>query len=64
MCIGPPPVKMSAVEAGKKLARLMERQLGYGDGHIDAIALRLFLRAYWSQVSALAHVIHDEAEPE
>lgn len=50
-------------EAGEKLARLMEKQLGYPEGHIDNIALRLFIRAYWSQVTTLAHVIHDESRP-
>ena len=43
------------------MARLMERQLGYTEGHIDNIALRLFIRAYWSRVSSLAHIIHEEA---
>lgn len=50
----------SAQAAGSELARLMERQLGYVDGHIDSIALRLFIRAYWDRVSRLAHLIHDE----
>lgn len=47
-------------EAATELARLMERQLGYVDGHIDPIALRLFIRAYWSRVSSCAHTIHGE----
>jgi hypothetical protein len=38
----------------------MERQLGYEDGKIDPIALRLFIRAYWSRVSSFAHTIHEE----
>jgi hypothetical protein len=49
-------------EAAKKLARLMERQLGYAEGHIDSVALRLFIKAYWTRVSAYAHTIHNEAE--
>lgn len=49
-----------AKQAAKSLARLMERQLGYSEGQIDPIALRLFIRAYWSRVSAYAHTIHDE----
>lgn len=49
-----------AVEAGKKLARLMERTLGYDYGHIDNVALRLFIRAYWNQIALLAHTIHEE----
>lgn len=49
-------------EAGRDLARLMERQLGYAVGHIDPVALRLFIRAYWSRVSAFAHTIHNEAD--
>lgn len=53
---------ISANEAGIKLARLMERQLGYGTGTIDNVALRLSVRAYWSHVSRLAHAIHDEVE--
>lgn len=51
--------EISPQEAGKKLARLIEKQLGYCEGHIDNIALRLFIRAYWSQISHLAHIIHD-----
>lgn len=54
--------KPSAVEAGKSLARLMERQLGYPEGHIDNVALRLFIRAYWERVCTYAHVIHDAGE--
>ena len=56
------PSKSSAVEAGKSLARLMERQLGYPEGHIDNVALRLFIRAYWSRVTSYAHAIHDSDE--
>lgn len=55
------PYKPNAVQAGKDLARLMERQLGYVEGHIDNIALRLFISAYWTRISLLAHTIHDEA---
>lgn len=54
--------KKPAKEAGKELARLMERQLGYSEGHIDQIALRLFIRAYWSRVSHLAHAIHEDSQ--
>ena len=50
----------SGSTAGTSLARLMERQLGYQEGHIDPIALRLFIRAYWTRVSTYAHAIHDE----
>lgn len=50
-----------AKESATALARLIERQLGYVDGHIDPIALLLFVRAYWVRISAHAHVIHDEA---
>jgi hypothetical protein len=60
MCTEPPLARPTAKEAAEKLARLMERQLGYVDGHIDNIALRLFIRAYWSQVQHLAHIIHEE----
>lgn len=51
--------KMDPIEAGKQLARLMERELGYDRGHIDNVALRLFIKAYWDRVSTLAHAIHD-----
>ena len=61
MCGGSPDEKPTAAEAGKRLARLMEKQLGYVEGHIDSVALRLFLRAYWSKVAPLAHIIHDES---
>lgn len=50
----------AARESAESLARLIERQLNYQAGHIDPIALRLFIRAYWSRVSAYAHAIHDE----
>jgi hypothetical protein len=60
MCEPPPARPAGAKEAAEKLARLMERQLGYVDGHIDPIALRLFIRAYWSRISACAHTIHDD----
>lgn len=49
-------------DAAKNLARLMERQLGFFEGHIDSIALRLFIRAYWSRVSTYAHTIHDDRD--
>lgn len=52
--------KPTPKEQAKSLARLMERQLGYSEGHIDPIALRLFIRAYWSRVTTYAHAIHDE----
>lgn len=58
----PQPAKLCPRQAGRDLARLMERQLGYAEGHIDPIALRLFIRAYWSRVSTYAHAIHDEAD--
>lgn len=54
------PAAPPAKESGRLLARLMERQLGYDEGHIDGVALRLFIRAYWSRVSMYAHAIHDE----
>ena len=53
---------MTGQQAGCDLARLMERQLGYVEGHIDNVALRLFIRAYWSHVSYLVQVIHDEKD--
>jgi hypothetical protein len=44
----------------EQLARLMERELNYPEGHINPVALRLFIKAYWSRVSMLAHAIHEE----
>lgn len=49
----------AATDAAKNLARLMERQLGYVEGHIDSVAFRLFIQAYWTRVSAYAHAIHN-----
>lgn len=46
-------------DAARELARLMERELGYIEGHIDQIALRLFIQAKWSTIAPLAHAIHD-----
>ena len=57
-----PETKLSSKDAGRNLARLMERQLGYVEGHIDSVALRLFIRAYWGRVSSYAHTIHDANE--
>lgn len=48
--------------AARALARLMERGLSYDEGHIDPIALRLFIIAYWSRVSKYAHDIHDSEQ--
>lgn len=45
--------------AATELARLMERQLGYAEGRIDPVALRLFLKAFWTRTSQLAHIIHE-----
>lgn len=56
MCGGP----MVSEKPHEKLARLMERELGYSSGHISPVALRLFLHAYWDRVKALAHAIHDD----
>lgn len=53
-----PPAKETADVAARRLARLMERELGYVEGHIDPIAFRLFIQAKWGDVSKLAHVIH------
>lgn len=57
------PQKLNdAKQAAKDLARLIERQLGYDTGHIDPIALRLFIRSYWTRITSLAHIIHNEPE--
>lgn len=56
------PASETPKEAARKLVRLMEKQLGYEEGHIDPIALRLFLRAYWDRVSHFAHIIHNETD--
>lgn len=52
---------MDPNDAAKKLARLMERGLGYSEGHMDPVALRLFVQAYWDRVSLYAHAIHHHA---
>lgn len=62
MCPPRGSIAMTGQQAGCDLARLMERQLGYVEGHIDNVALRLFIRAYWSHVSYLVQVIHDEKD--
>jgi len=59
MCIGTPSGEETSKDAAIKLARLMERELFFEDRHVDAIALRLFILAYWNRVSTLAHTIHD-----
>jgi hypothetical protein len=41
----------------------MESELGYAEGHISAVALRLFILAHWDAVAMLAHRIHDEEHP-
>ena len=58
----PPTSEGEAKTAATNLARLMERQLGYAEGHIDPIALRLFIRAYWNRVSTHAHIIHAQED--
>ena len=55
----PPGLKPDARAASVNLVRLLERGLGYDEGHIDPIALRLFVTAYWKRVSKFAHDIHD-----
>lgn len=37
--------------AATSLARLMETGLGYSEGHIDPIALRLFIQNKWTHRS-------------
>jgi len=64
MCLDRNVRAMTPNKAARELARLMERQLGYAKGHIDPIALRLFIRAYWTRVSACAHIIHNESVDE
>lgn len=55
------PKEEAAHKAARDLARLMERQLGYIEGHIDPIALRLFIRAYWNRIAHCAHTIHEQS---
>ena len=47
-------------QAATDLARLVENKLGYPEGHVDPVALRLFVRAYWTNISRLTHIIHAE----
>ena len=61
VAVSPSP---TAKTAARDLARLMERQLDYQEGHIDQIALRLFIRAYWGRVILYVHAINDEVEEE
>jgi hypothetical protein len=48
----------SAREAATDLARLIEREMGYNEGRIDPLDLRMFIQRYWTRVAALAHAIH------
>lgn len=50
--------RLCAKQAAQDLASLMENKMGMS--RVDPVALRLFIRAYWSRVSLLAHAIHDE----
>lgn len=61
MCDTLPKVNTAKV-AAQSLAHLIERELGYHTGHIDPIALRLFIRSHWSKITTLAHTIHSESE--
>lgn len=56
MC-GNPNVKR--VKPEQSLSELMHREL---DVDIDPVALKLFIRAYWSRVSAYAHSIHENGQ--
>jgi hypothetical protein len=58
--IGDAPRKREQGPPGLALALLMERELGLVPGHLDGVALRLFLIAYRNRVSALVHQIHEE----
>jgi hypothetical protein len=55
-------VDISPREAARKLARLIEKQLNYDEGHIDSVALQLFIKAYWQRISTYAHTIHNECD--
>jgi hypothetical protein len=57
----PQKLALPSKEAAVRLTRLMERQLGWKVSE-DALAFRLFIKAYWSQISILAHAIHDDPE--
>ena len=48
-----------ARQAAIDMVWLMQQKL---DVTIDATAWRLFLKVYWSRVSALAHTIHENEE--
>ena len=49
--------------AAKMLARLVEKRLGYIEGHVDPVALALFIRADWALVAEYAHAIHNDGQP-
>lgn len=48
-----------AKRAARDIARLVERSLGYVEGHVDPVALRLFIQRQWGKLSALAHAVHN-----
>jgi hypothetical protein len=52
--------EQDAKDAAAMLASLMERHMGLS--RVDPIALRLFIRSYWSRVSTCAHTIHDQQD--
>ena len=58
MCNPIPSTKMTAREAAKSLAFLMESKMDLP--HVDPVALRLFLCAHWKKVASMAHIIHDD----
>lgn len=55
-----PTEESNSKEGARLLARLLERELGYVEGHIDPTALRLFIQAKWDRVTKLAHAIHND----
>lgn len=52
----------ASLEAATRLARVMERKMGFPEGKIDPIALRLFIRAYGGMVSSAVNTIRDDID--
>lgn len=53
------PVAGFEPKAEHKLASLMEQEMGTP---INAQTLRLFIKAFWPQVSRWAHAIHNDGD--
>jgi hypothetical protein len=41
------------------LAELIEREMGYPEGYIDPVALRLFIKLRWKEIEILGNMIQE-----